>query len=235
MPDNATPVILLTRPLAQATRFAASCREAFGDRAEVVLAPMQDIVLGPLPVLPGDAVLIFTSENGVRAYVAGHGAAGRTAFCVGDRTAEAARAAGLQAQSAGGAADELVALIRTAAPAGPLVHLHGAHVRGQVVEQLVTAGLEASGHAVYDQREMPLTDEARVFLSGPRRVIVPLFSPRSAALFGAAVTGGNHLSLPCISAATRDALPPGLRELASLAEAPTGAAMLKAVARQLSP
>ena len=235
MPDNATPAILLTRPEAQAERFAASCRERFGDAVEIVLDPMQRIVLGPLPGLPEKAAMIFTSENGVRAYAAGGGAAGRMAYCVGDRTADAARAAGLVARSAGGATGELLDLIRSEAPKAPLVHLHGRHVRGNVVGALVDAGFAAQGFTVYDQQDLPLSHAARALLSGPRRVIAPLFSPRSAALLGAELVETANVALPCISAATRDALPPALHGLASIAETPTGAAMLNAVARQLCP
>ena len=235
MPDNATPLILLTRPVAQAERFAGDCRAAFGDRAEVLIAPMQDISLLALPDIPPGTALIFTSENGVRAYQTGGGAAGLTAYCVGDRTAQAANGAGLNALSAAGAAGDLVALIREDHHSGALMHLHGTHVRGDITKRLSDAGLNASGHVVYEQQELPLSQEAIRALSGPRRIIVPLFSPRSAALFATAVPPFCRPDLICISPATRDALPSELLPRASLAGSPTGAAMLKALARQLSP
>ena len=235
MPDNATPLILLTRPLAQAMRFADQCREAFGEKAEILIAPMQEIVLLDLPPIPPGAALIFTSENGVRAYDAGSDGMGRSAYCVGDRTARVAAEAGLHALSAGGAAGDLVALIRQKHTNAPLIHLHGTHVRGEIAEQLGAAGLNVAGHVVYDQRPLPMTDDALKALTGSRRVIVPLFSPRSATLFAANLPEGACPDLICISKATKAALPGALHPEAHLADAPTGAAMLKALARQLSP
>lgn len=235
MPDNAKPLLLLTRPQAQAERFAAACQDVFDGRVEIMIAPMQEIVLSPLPRITPGAMLIFTSENGVRAYVAGAGRKGARAYCVGDRTAQAARAAGLDARSAGGAAGDLLALIRAEAPSAPLVHLHGQHVRGQIIDSLRADGHDATGHVVYEQRPLPLSDPARAALTGAARVLVPLFSPRSAALFAEALPAGAEPRLVCISAATREALPPRMQARALVADQPTGAAMLNAMARQLSP
>lgn len=235
MPDNAKPILLLTRPQAQAERFAAACQDEFGDSVEILIAPMQEIVLLPLPRMAPAAVLVFTSENGVRAYVAGGARTGVRAYCVGDRTAKAAREAGLDARSAGGAAGDLLALIRADAPVAPLVHLHGRHVRGQVVDGLRAAGHDATGHVVYEQRPLPLSGSALAALTGAARVLVPLFSPRSAALFAEALPSSADPVLVCISAATCAALPPGMQTRALVAEQPTSAAMLNAMARQLSP
>lgn len=235
MPDNAAPLILLTRPAAQARRFAGECRAELGDRAEILIAPMQEISLRDLPPIPEGTALIFTSENGVRAYQAGGGSPGVAAYCVGDRTARAATAAGLRAVSAGGAAGDLVDLIRTHDPGGPLLHLHGRQVRGDIARHLTDAGLNATGHVVYDQRALPLSDDAIRALMGPRRVIVPLFSPRSATLFAQALPAGSRPDPVCISAATKAALPDALQRGVPVAETPTGAGVLKAVARQLSP
>jgi uroporphyrinogen-III synthase len=235
MPDNATPLILLTRPAAQAERFADQCRAEFGTKAEILIAPMQEIVLLDLLAIPPEASLIFTSENGVRAFAAGGGGAGHIAYCVGDRTARVAAEAGLRALSAGGAAGDLLELIRRNAPDGPLIHLHGTHVRGGIIDRLAAEGFSIVGHAVYDQRNLPLSAGALAALTGPRRVIVPLFSPRSAALFAADLPADANPDLVCISDATRAALPEPLRRTSTIADAPTGAAMLKALARQLSP
>lgn len=235
MPDNATPLILLTRPAAQAERFADQCRAEFGTKAEILIAPMQEIVLQDLPAIPSEASLIFTSENGVRAFAAGGGGAGHIAYCVGDRTAQVASQAGLKALSAGGAAGDLVDLIRRDAPDGPLIHLHGTHVRGGITDRLSAEGFSIVGHAVYDQRNLPLSAGALAALSGPRRVIVPLFSPRSAALFATELPSKAEPDVICISEATKAVLPAPLRRKVIVADTPTGAAMLKALARQLSP
>lgn len=235
MSDNAAPILLLTRPIAQSERFAAACAQAFDTAVQVLIAPQQSISFLPLPALPADAALILTSENGVRAYQAGGGKTGRLAYCVGDRTADVAREIGLRPLSAGGEADDLLALIRAEAPTGQVIHLHGRHVAGQIVASLVAEGIDATGYAIYDQQALPLSRAAREALTGPDRVIVPLFSPRSATLFADAMPADASPDLVCISTATRDRLPPHLLHRAIVAEAPTGAAMMNALARQLSP
>jgi len=235
MPDNAKPLILLTRPQAQAERFAAELHDRTGGEVEVLIAPLLRIEPLDLPPLPPDAALVFTSENGVRAYADAGAAAGQFAYCVGDRTRQAARDVGLQAVSAGGAANDLIALIRSHPPTGPLVHLHGRHVRGELVELLRQHGIVISGHAVYDQVALPLAAAARGALLSGQEVSVPLFSPRSAKLFAKALPDGSICRPVCISTATRAALPAPIANRASVAEAPTGAAMLNAVTRQLSP
>ena len=55
---------------------------------------------------------------------------GLPVFAVGARTAEIARGAGYEAQSADGDADDLVRMILGARPAGPLLHLRGESSRG---------------------------------------------------------------------------------------------------------
>jgi uroporphyrinogen-III synthase len=236
MSDNATPLILLTRPQAQGARYAALCRAEFGDRAEVMAAPMQQIVwTRPASAIPDDTALIFTSENGVRAFLRAGAGPGRQAFCVGERTAEAARQAGMVAVSANGTVEDLVALILKSPPAGALLHLHGTHLRGDLVGRLTKAGLAVTGHVAYDQRALPLAPDARDALASPRRVIAPLFSPRSARLLAGAAPECRNTALPCISKATAMALSEPMRDRATIAEAPTGAAMLIAIARQLCP
>lgn len=130
--------------------------------------------------------MIFTSETGVEAAVAGGWSLPRTAYCVGDRTAQAAQAAGFAARSAGGDATALVALLTGERPPGRLLHLRGAEARGDVAATLTAAGIPTDEAVVYDQKEQPLTDAARALLCGDAPVIVPLFSPRSARLFVAA-------------------------------------------------
>jgi uroporphyrinogen-III synthase len=181
-------VLLLTRPEPAARRFAAEAEQAVGPFAQVVIAPLQRIVpLGPLPALPPGAALAFTSENGVAMAVAaglgGQAAGGpRRAYCVGARTAAAARAAGFEARAAEGCADALLAAILADPPPGPIVHLAGRHQRGDLAERLRAAGLPATRIAAYDQQAAEVSDEARAALAGARPVVAPLFSPRSAAL-----------------------------------------------------
>lgn len=233
MPDNADPVLLLTRPAPQSRQFAAR----FAGRLDTVIAPLQKIV--PLDVVLDDAGLeavIFTSENGVRVFAEISPRRDISAFCVGDRTAEVARAMGLAARSAKGAAGDLVAMVLAERPAGRLLHLHGRHVRGDVVDRLRTAGLDAGGLAIYDQVICPPDDAFLGVAAGSRPVIAPLFSPRSAAIFAKALGAArpSALTLPCLSAAVREALPPDLQAYALLADEPSADALTAAITRHIS-
>ena len=178
------PVLLMTRPRGQAEQFVADLR-ASGAEVEVVYAPLLDIALtGPLPAQDRWAGLIFTSVHGVRAWVALGGRTDIPAFAVGERTARAARDAGLRVTSADGNADTLISLLLDRNPRTPLLHVRGTHSRGDVARRLKQAGLPAQEAIVYDQREQDQPAKAISVLSGDRPVVAPLFSPRTAALFG---------------------------------------------------
>ncbi|PZO67098.1 MAG: uroporphyrinogen-III synthase [Paracoccus denitrificans] len=187
MPATA-PRVLLTRPLAASTRFAADVR-AMG--LDCLIAPLMRIV----PVAHDPAVvdaarnLIFTSENAIP--FAGQGR-GRSALCVGPRTALAAHVAGFAVTCGPGDAARLMPML----PANPTgwLHLRGRHV---------SAHLNVPEIVVYDQAQMPMSPEGRAVLAAPDPVILPLFSPRSARLAAhATVDSTAPLMLAAISAAT---------------------------------
>lgn len=238
MPDNATPLILLTRPRAQSERFAASCRARFGERVALAIAPLQEIeAMGAAPDLSGIGSLIFTSENGVLALAGTSPRRDLPAYCVGDRTAEAARAAGFEAVSAGGTAEDLVAMIAAAPPEAPMLHVHGRHLAADVAAMLRDRGIAASGVALYDQVAQPAPPELAAALAHIGPVLVPLFSPRSAALFAAAAAGraGPGLRVICMSDKVLASLPPAFSACAETAGHPDAEAMLDALARHISP
>lgn len=187
-PQSRALPVLLTRPAAQGDRFAAMLRERFGDAVDIVTSPLlEPVFLAPDIPKRDHAAVILTSETGVEAarrLMDGH-TLPRSALCVGDRTAQAARAAGFQARSASGDADALLAMILADPPDGPLLYLHGRETRGDLVARLAAAGLHADAVTVYAQEPRPLTAEARTLLDGAGSVIVPLFSPRTAQLFAA--------------------------------------------------
>lgn len=185
------PPFLLTRPAAQGDRFASALRARFGAEIEIIDSPL----LAPeflTPVLPARRfqALIFTSQTGVEAYrrIAADPALPEVlqAWCVGDRTAQAARDAGLEPLSAQGDAAALVQAITSARPPGPLLHLRGQEVRGDLASSLESAGIETYSAIVYTQAPQPLTAPAMAALQADVALLVPLFSPRTAALFAAA-------------------------------------------------
>lgn len=231
------PRFLLTRPAAQGARFAADLRAAFAG-ARVTHSPLMAPAFA-LPDLPpgGFGALILTSETAVQGYrrlpAQMRAALPRLAFCVGDRTARAARAAGLRARSAGGDAAALVALILADRPAGRMLYLHGADRRGEVAERLLSAGLETHSALIYDQRPQPLTPAAQRLLSGRAPVIAPVFSPRTADLLAAQAPPGPGrapLWIVALSPAVAQSAAALAPDRMATADHPDAPAMLAAIA-----
>lgn len=227
------PTILLTRPLPQSLRFA----RALADICDlpVVISPLMAVEVLPATLPDGPfSAIILTSETAV-SIAAGLSGLPLRAYCVGDRTAEAARKAGFQPASAQGDAKALLALIRNAGEAGPLLHLRGEESRGNLAETLTKGGIVTDQAVIYTQRPQPLTAQARALLAGDQPLIVPLFSPRSARLFlQEAGPLRNPLWLAALSPAVAAELaglhPDGLE----IAERPDAAAMLVAVQRLIA-
>ncbi|MCB1335344.1 MAG: uroporphyrinogen-III synthase [Roseivivax sp.] len=195
------PVLLLTRPEDSARTFWDSLPEALRTGCDCVIAPL--IGFRPLPAatdLTAYDGLVLTSAQALAA-LPSPPPPGMTAYCVGASTARAARRAGLAAVSAEGDAAALVALVAQQAPGARLLHLRGTHARGDVAATLTAAGVPTDEAVVYDQPAIPLTDQARAALDGTAPVVVPLFSPRTAALFAAGHAGKADLYLACMSAA----------------------------------
>jgi len=131
------------------------------------------------------AAVVLTSENGAEV-AARLGLPGEVrAWCVGARTAEVARTAGFDAVSAEGDAEALLRLILSAPDEGALLHLRGEHARGDIAPRLRAAGRIAADAVVYRQEARALTAEALAALGGDIPVVLPLYSPRSAALIAA--------------------------------------------------
>ena len=236
MSDNAAtiaPLILLTRPKAASVQFADALQKALGPVA-IRIAPLMEIVAsGDLPDLDKAGGLIFTSAAGVAVFAAQTGRRDLPAWCVGARTAAAAAAIGLTAQSADGYADALVALLSQAAPQGRLLHLCGTHQRGDVAARLVAAGLAAQAYQIYDQRAVAPDAGFATALAHPGPVIAPLFSPRSATLFAQAAENAPVIPV-ALSNAVRDALPQAMAARALIAAQADAPAMIRAVAVAIS-
>ncbi|WP_372605047.1 uroporphyrinogen-III synthase [Actibacterium sp.] len=218
--------LILTRPLAQSRDFAARFTARFPD-VPVIVAPLMRIEAG-VPADPeGAAGIILTSVHAVAAAQGWQ----VPAYCVGPRTTQAARAAGLNARDCGGDAEALIATILADRPAGPLVHLHGEHTRGDVAGRLTAGGIACHDRVVYRQIAQDFDENARLALAGPGRILLPLFSPRSAALAGQACAGAHaEIALAAISAATRHAWTGPAPVAEALAVRPDAEAMLEALA-----
>lgn len=180
------PQVLITRPAPQDAALAEAVAELGPVR--VIRSPVMGIeAIADLPKMDGFAGLIFTSAKAVQVYADLSGRTDLPAYTVGQATCDAARAAGLDATRMGDNADTLIAHMAHAGDvAAPLLHLHGMHTRGAIAARLTEAGVATTGVALYDQPARPLTQAAQRALSGPRPVIVPLYSPRSATLLAKA-------------------------------------------------
>ncbi len=182
-PNTSWPALLLTRPEAAARRFLGEVEALAGAPLPAILSPI--LRIAPVAVAPGaltgPAALILTSEAGARR--AGElGLGGLAAWCVGPRTAAAAREAGLRPREAGPDAEALLAAILRERPSGPLLHLRGADARGDVAQRLRAAGLDAGEAVAYRAEPLEPTSQARTALDGAAPLVAPLFSPRSARL-----------------------------------------------------
>ncbi len=233
--QSSAPAVLLTRPSGEGVRFAAELAARFGP-LNIIESPLMAPEFLPATLPPGLwGGVIFTSGTGVEA--AGKLALGPLpAYCVGPRTAAAAAAAGYTPVEMDGDADRLIAALLDRRPPGPLVHLHGENTRGAVAARLTAGGLPTMGLAVYAQRARPLTQAALDLLAGTGPVVVPLFSPRTAALFSrAAEEARSPLWIAALSPAVAAAAVTLIAARTAVAARPDAGAMLDAVASLLPP
>lgn len=173
-------LLLITRPPEGAERLLELMRADLGQVPPHVVSPLLRIVPVPLECEAAGDVVLSSIYGAARAAELGFSG---VAWCVGDTTAEAARKLGFTAHSAEGDARDLLALIRRHAPHGRLSHVRGTHSRGRIAATLSDEGIACADLIAYDQQALPLTDAARAALSGEQRLVIPLFSPRSARLF----------------------------------------------------
>lgn len=196
----------MTRPLSSAQRFVADLPAQVRALVDVIYASLMEIHSIPGETQMSDiAGLIFTSANGVEAAI-GRVPTGLRAYCVGERTTQKAVEAGWDAECAGKTADELVQTLRDKVPSAPLLHLHGRNTRGDVAARLSAAGLPCRGQVIYDQRLLPLGEDAMRAIRSHHAVIVPVFSPRTAQHFAEICPDASNLHLIALSQAVAEPL-----------------------------
>ena len=229
--------ILLTRPVRESRALARRLRAA---GHSLRIAPMLEIgAVGERPIPhAGVAALVFTSANGVRFGAPRIDARDLPAYCVGPRTAAAARRAGFSpvVSADGDAAALAEAVLADLDPAaGTLLHPAGKAHRPEPAARLRAAGFRLRTEIVY---------EARPAAALPRHVItalksgdidlVLLYSPRSAARFShllRAAVGADaiaRLRVAALSAAVATAAGRGYGRVI-VAPAPDTDALLRAV------
>lgn len=228
MADPAT--LLLTRPEPASAAMARDLRAKYPNLRCIISPLFKIIPCDEVIELDGISALVFTSANGLETFASASPRRDLPAYCVGEKTAAAARALGMAVLATAATSEELSALL-TASPSGPLLHLHGRHVAGGFAP-----GIMARSQVIYEQPPLPLAAEAETALAAGAVDAVVLYSPRSARLFGAILNRfpPEPLTALCISEAAADALAGRANVALRVAEQPTGAAMDTLIAKFLN-
>lgn len=220
------PVLLLTRPLDAAQEFAAK----LGDGGTVVFSPLIEIEL--LADIPVFETAIFSSRNGVAAAGSGNG---RMAYCVGSRTAKAASESGYNVQFYAQNAASLVQKLVSNPPKTTVTHLRGKVSRGEINKNLTAAGILSEEYTVYRQNPIPISQEACDLLMSPLKVVLPMFSQRTATLLMLALDDRNisltssNLTVIALSKEVAQPLLSIWRDNFTISPEPTGDMMLHIV------
>ncbi len=178
--------ILITRPREDAAALAEKLK-ARGH--EVLVEPMLEIrhAAGAAVDLSGVQAVLFTSANGVRAFIVAEKRRDLPAFCVGDTTAAAARAAGFtHVESATGNIEALANLVlRKLKPAdGLLLHAAASVVAGDLAGLLKKDGFELRRTVLYSaEPATALSPTTAAALKARQIDIVVFFSARTAETF----------------------------------------------------
>jgi uroporphyrinogen-III synthase len=178
--------VLVTRPREDAESLIA----ALAIRAiEALIEPLMEVYY-QLPEafdLDGVQAILCTSANGVRALARASGERDVPLLAVGDATAARARAEGFgSVESAGGAAGDLARLAggRLRPQNGPLLHVAGNVVAGDLVGLLRAQGFTVERRVLYEARAAAALSPAGVdSLRAGTIAFALFFSPRTAAIF----------------------------------------------------
>jgi len=223
---------LVTRPRAEGEAFAAALTARFAPRVRPVLTPLIAPRLLTPPIPDHDyAAVVFTSAQAVEAVRQLTATLPRLAWCVGRRTAAVATEAGFEARSTDGDAEALAKAILVDPPNGRILYLRGVDTRGNLLEILESFGIKTDVAIVYAQDPCRITFEALSLLRSVDPVLIPLFSPRTAALFRAELPADSSakLHIAAMSGAVAEALGDLPRTALTIARQPDAPGMLDAV------
>lgn len=177
---------LVTRPREESEALAA----ALATRSiEAIVEPLMQVHYHePAPLdLAGVQAILCTSPNGVRALARATRGRGVLLLAVGNATAMRARSEGFTAvESAGGDVTDLarLAAARLRPQDGPLLHVAGSVVAGDLVEALSDRGFRVERRVLYEAQ--PATALSPTTLDALRSGSIDFalfFSPRTAAIF----------------------------------------------------
>ncbi len=231
--------LLLTRPELDAERTAIALR-ARGHL--VVIAPLLHIeaLRAPLDTGPWSAILVTSANaaDGIAAHRSHKGLCALPVFAVGQRSAQAMRAAGFTSvMSADGDVSDLVGLVASSAKAGArMLYLAGADQTGDLAGKLFQHGLHVDTAVIY--RAVAATTlppvAADALASGIDGVLH--FSRRSAETYVMAATSAGLLAEAlrpvhyCLSAQVAEPLVQAGAAVVRVAPRPAGAALIELIA-----
>ncbi|HVM80402.1 MAG TPA: uroporphyrinogen-III synthase [Stellaceae bacterium] len=236
--------VLVTRTEAASQALAEKLRER---GHEAVVAPLFSIAEEPeaeerlARALDGAQAVLFTSAAGARAFAALNPRRDLPALCVGDATAEAARAAGFVAvESARGNVESLARLViaRLQPGKGPLVHASAKQIAGDLGASLAPWGFKLRRAVLYRARPAAaLTPDSVAAIRGGHVDAALFFSPRASLTFvrlaraaGVAAECGR-LAAVALSAAVAAPLGAFPWRAVITAQEPTEASLLQALDR----
>lgn len=227
--------VLITRPREDAEAVA----EALAARGvEAMIEPLLEITDRPAGGLDLDRVqaVLLTSANGARALARATGRRDLSVLAVGEATAAAAEHAGFRDVEAAGGGD-VAALAELAAAglepgAGPVVHVSGSVVAGDLAGRLGALGFTVHRAVLYDTRPVEaLSEAAATALSQGAIDAVLLFSPRTAKAFvrlaerAGIVAALGRVRALCLSANVADEARAARWRAVCVAERPESAAL----------
>ncbi|MGY8999281.1 MAG: uroporphyrinogen-III synthase [Rhodospirillales bacterium] len=178
--------VLVTRPGEDGTALA---KILIAHGFETIIEPLLTIkqTKGPALELSNTQALLLSSANGVRALAQRTDRRNIPIYAVGDATATTAKGIGFtQVHSAVGNVESLVDLvIKMLKPTkGPLIHIAGSAVAGNLIKLIKAAGFECRREILYEAiAERSLMASSIAAIKDNRIDVVMLYSPRSAEIF----------------------------------------------------
>ncbi|MGB0907332.1 MAG: uroporphyrinogen-III synthase [Maricaulaceae bacterium] len=198
-----------------------------------LIAPLLEITPPKtIPALPpDDAVLIFTSKNGVNAFCTQASSRDWPVVTVGDATAELARSYGFSnIRSADGRGSDIPVMLASDPATNRLyVHVSGSHVRGDIVGALQRQGRKARRDIYY--QSTPVERFPDINLHDIEFIV--FYSPMTAQTFVGFMADTAHITAISLSPDIDDVLAPLDFTKRYVADKPTQNALLKAAQQSL--
>ncbi len=163
----------------------------------LTIAPYADMPKPP----PLNAILIFTSKNGLSAFTLNTDKRHWPVVTVGDSTAKRARELGFETvYSASGTWEDVVTKVKSkfSSKDQPVYHISGKHVRGHIVETLKRSGYSARREIFYASD--PVIQLPDLDLSTMTHIAI--YSPLAAKTLAGFKPDLSHLTTVCISRGT---------------------------------